>query len=575
MRISLNANRLKRLFATPVYVTLITAISILLIETINLIVLNGFRIQRQKDLFDVVLDAVFMMLMLIPVLLFFVYRPMKSYLTAKERVEEKLLANNQELESKVLERTAELEKLHRLMEKKYQEELEFTQVKLISVINSLRIGVSTLNKDMQVLTTNEQMVRWFPALDPAKKSICHEVFFSDLRDGICPDCPVQRAFSDGETHETIKQQRYHGQVKHWRLMSSPNKNNRGEVVAVTLFTEDVTERVKAEHSLRELNDNLANIVKRRTQQINGILESISDPLFLLDTNGEFVFLNSGAERLLKKNQQELLGKSIWDEFPETLDPKLHSVFCQALVENVSLEYEADHSNRWLHVKVYPCGPGIVIYLMDLTQRKQMELDLQQSYANLTNTFTEIVNSLATITEKRDPYSAGHMKRVAELCSAIAGELGVSEKVAKSVFIAGALHDIGKIYVPTDILNKPGRLTDLEMGIIKTHPQIAYEVLEKIPFEHPVAETVLQHHERLNGSGYPNGLIGDNLLLEARILAVADVVEAMASHRPYRPAIGLDKALAEIESNKGVLYDPEVVDACLRLFGGEYRLEFTA
>jgi putative nucleotidyltransferase with HDIG domain len=166
---------------------------------------------------------------------------------------------------------------------------------------------------------------------------------------------------------------------------------------------------------------------------------------------------------------------------------------------------------------------------------------------------------------RDPYTAGHQQKVAGLASVIAREMGMDDLAVDHLIMAATVHDIGKMYVPADILSKPGKLSTLEWEIIKTHAQGGYEILAGIEFSRPVAKMVLQHHERLDGSGYPNGLKDGEILLEAKILAVADVVEAMASHRPYRPALGIDMALHEIEHQKGELYDPEVVEICLRLF----------
>jgi len=173
--------------------------------------------------------------------------------------------------------------------------------------------------------------------------------------------------------------------------------------------------------------------------------------------------------------------------------------------------------------------------------------------------------MALTVETRDPYTGGHQRRATNLARAIATEMGLSEEQIDGIRMAGLVHDLGKISVPAGILNKPSRLTEDEFGIVQTHPQVGYDILKTIEFPWPVAQIVLQHHERMDGSGYPKGLVGKDVLLEARILAVADVVEAMSSHRPYRPALGMDKALEEISRNKGVLYDPSVVDACLKVF----------
>ena len=194
-------------------------------------------------------------------------------------------------------------------------------------------------------------------------------------------------------------------------------------------------------------------------------------------------------------------------------------------------------------------------------------DLQRSLDRQSRMMEGAVQAIGLALEMRDPYTAGHQRRVARLASAIARELGLPEERVEGIRIAGLLHDIGKISVPAEILSKPGKITDYEFTMIKVHARIGYEILKTIEFDQPVALAALQHHERLDGSGYPDGLVGDGILLEARILGVADVVEAMSSHRPYRPALGLDKALAEVEGKKGRHFDVQVVDACVRLLAG--------
>lgn len=173
--------------------------------------------------------------------------------------------------------------------------------------------------------------------------------------------------------------------------------------------------------------------------------------------------------------------------------------------------------------------------------------------------------MAATVELRDPYTAGHQRRVAGLASAIAKQMSLSDEQSEVIRLAGLVHDLGKINVPSDILSKPGRLSEAEFSLVKAHAQAGYDILKEIEFPWPIAKIVHQHHERINGSGYPRGIEGESIRLEARILAVADVVEAMISHRPYRPALGVDRALEEISKNRGESYDPEVVDACLAFF----------
>ncbi len=191
-------------------------------------------------------------------------------------------------------------------------------------------------------------------------------------------------------------------------------------------------------------------------------------------------------------------------------------------------------------------------------------NIKQKHGELQKALDGVIHAVSLVVETRDPYTAGHQRRVAELARAIAGEMGFSEWQVMGVYITGLLHDVGKVAVPTEILSKPGKINQYEFSIIKNHSRIGYEILQRIEFPWPVTRAVLQHHERLNGSGYPAGLSGDEIIIEARILGVADVVEAMSSHRPYRPALGLDAALDEIAEGKGILYDAEVVGACLNL-----------
>ncbi|MCJ7687104.1 MAG: response regulator [Desulfobacteraceae bacterium] len=219
---------------------------------------------------------------------------------------------------------------------------------------------------------------------------------------------------------------------------------------------------------------------------------------------------------------------------------------------------------------------ILMSVANALRRRELEIanrayseGLEQLVADRTSQLKKaldgIIQAIASTVEIKDLYTAGHQLRVAGLAFAIAKEMGLSEDQAEGVRVAGTIHDLGKIAVPAEILSKPGQITEIEFGIIKTHPQTGYDILKDMEFPWPLAQIVLQHHEKMDGSGYPQGLSDEKILLEARVLSVADVVEAMASHRPYRPALGIDVALEEISKNKGLLYDPEVVDACLKLF----------
>ena len=204
-------------------------------------------------------------------------------------------------------------------------------------------------------------------------------------------------------------------------------------------------------------------------------------------------------------------------------------------------------------------------MQDISAKTRAEEQIQRYVAQLETAFMSTVQVATTLSEMRDPYTAGHERRVAEIAVAIGTELGFDDRRLEGLRVAVYLHDIGKITIPAEILSKPGKLTAIEFQLIKGHPQSSYDVLKEVTFPWPVAEIAWQHHERLDGTAYPQGLKQDAILLEARIMAVADVVEAMASHRPYRAGLGIDKALAEIERGRGTAYDPVVADACLKLF----------
>ncbi len=210
--------------------------------------------------------------------------------------------------------------------------------------------------------------------------------------------------------------------------------------------------------------------------------------------------------------------------------------------------EIEHSNRSLESRV-----------------QEQVLLLQESFARMRKTLEGIVLALSSAVELRDPYTAGHQQRVTSLSCAIGFEIGLTEDQVAGLRVAGLLHDIGKICIPAEILVKPGRISEIEFNLIKTHAQFGYDILNPIEFPWPIARIVVQHHESMDGSGYPSGCVGNDILIEARILKVADSVEAMATNRPYRAALGIDAALAEISKNSGNKYDPVPVDVCKGLF----------
>jgi PAS domain S-box-containing protein len=234
-------------------------------------------------------------------------------------------------------------------------------------------------------------------------------------------------------------------------------------------------------------------------------------------------------------------------------------------------YRADGTTMWIamNVSFVRDGNGNVVGIQgvsrDITARKETEARLTETLDNLRHAISTTIQVLNLAVETKDPYTAGHQRRTTDLARTIATEMGLPPEKIEGIRMAGSIHDIGKISVPAEILSKPTKLTAIEMSLIRVHAEQGYEILKDVVSPWPLAEIVYQHHERMDGSGYPRGLKGDEIIPEARILAVADVVESMASHRPYRPALGVGAALEEIEKNAGTLYDRDVAEVCLKLF----------
>jgi PAS domain S-box-containing protein/putative nucleotidyltransferase with HDIG domain len=298
-----------------------------------------------------------------------------------------------------------------------------------------------------------------------------------------------------------------------------------------------------------------------------IFDNIHDSIIMTDLTGNIMRWNPAAERMFGYVKDEISCKTLDVLATRIINGKLRDGRWAGEMNFT----RKDGTEVVCETAVIPlCDERGTITAVcgvshDITKHKQAAQELQSSYDKLRETLIVTVNALASTVEMRDPYTAGHQRRVTILACAIAEEMGLTEEQFDGIRLAGLVHDIGKITVPAEILNKPGRISEIELNIIKTHPQAGYNVLKEIEFPWPVARIVLQHHERLDGSGYPEGLKDDRIMPEAKVLAVADVVEAMASHRPYRPALGIEAALHEITMHKGTLYDPDATDICARLF----------
>jgi PAS domain S-box-containing protein len=327
---------------------------------------------------------------------------------------------------------------------------------------------------------------------------------------------------------------------------------------------DIRERHEVEQALAEAQATYRALVE--TQSLVGI--------FLLD-GSKILYHNPRADEIFGYQPGELVGQPVKVQVVDEDWPATERAVRGVLsgeIPTLKVEFRGRRKDGG-QVLVSAHGtlghhngrPMIIGVLLDVTEQRRAEQQIKLHVAQLEAAFMRTVDVATTLSEIRDPYTAGHEKRVAEIAVAIGAELGFDARRQQGLRIAGMLHDVGKMSIPAEILSKPGKLTTVEFLMVKGHPQASYEILKNVEFPWPVAQVALQHHERIDGSGYPQGLKGEEILLEARIMSVADVVEAMSSHRPYRAGLGINKALAEIERGRGSAYDPVVVDACLKLF----------
>jgi len=353
------------------------------------------------------------------------------------------------------------------------------------------------------------------------------------------------------------------------------------MTVVLAFARDITERKQADEA-----------ILRSKLLLQSVIDSTPDWMYVKDVQHRFLLVNRSFAAAQNLTPQDMIGRGDSDFFSQEMcrgnpDKGIrgfhaddNQAFQGQMVHNRSnIVTWADGSMHIYDTYKIPLADqsgkiyGALIYSRDITEQQEAEYEREASFNTLQKTLHDVINTMAKIVEMRDPYTSGHQGRVAELAGAVAREMKLDDTRIEHLMMAASIHDIGKMYVPADILSKPGKLSDIEWAMIKTHVEGSYEILKDLEFSQPIALMALQHHERLDGSGYPNGLKGEETLLEAKILAVADVVEAMSSHRPYRPALGIDKALEEISSNKGVLYDPDIVDTCLKLFkNGQFKFK---
>ncbi len=356
------------------------------------------------------------------------------------------------------------------------------------------------------------------------------------------------------------------------LAATAAQDADGEPVCRVVLN-DITERKRGEAALQESEESYRNL-----------FENAGEAIFVAQ-DGKLVFFNPTATRIIGYSAEELLSMPFTGFIhPDDRDMVIDRHYRRVKEEASPSIYpfriiHRDGSVRWVELNTvlinWQGKPATLNFLNDITERKQAEEKLRESLEQLRRAVETTIQVLVMAVEMKDPYTASHQRRMTDLARTMATEMGLPPEKIEGLRIAGVIHDIGKIILPTEILSKPTKLSDIEFSMIKEHVRLGYDILKDVESPWPLAEIVLQHHERMDGSGYPRGLKGEEILIEARILAVADVVEAMASHRPYRPALGIGAALAEIEKNRGLLYDSHVVDTCLRVFREKgYQIEGT-
>jgi PAS domain S-box-containing protein/putative nucleotidyltransferase with HDIG domain len=352
-----------------------------------------------------------------------------------------------------------------------------------------------------------------------------------------------------------------GTQKYLEFNTTPVPGHADYVLGIV---RDITERKLAEKAKAALKE---SEVRYKT-----IIETANDGIVIIQ-DGLITFANPFLLKNSGYTKEELIGKPFRNFIAtDYLDQILDINERRKAGEAAASSYEAilkmaGGRRAFVEVNVseitYHGKPGFFTVIHDITKHKEVETELRDTLGKLREAMNATTQAIAMIAEYRDPYTAGHQRRVADLGRAIAAEMGLSQEQIDAVRMAGLLHDIGKISIPAEILTKPTKLTETEFKLIKEHPQVAFDILKSIVFPWPIADIIYQHHERIDGSGYPRGLKGEDILIEAKVLAIADVVEAMITHRPYREARKLEDALREISTNRGILYDPEAADACLR------------
>jgi len=494
--------------------------------------------------------------------------------------------------------------------KRVEESLRMSELQHRTTLDSMGDALHVVDTNLIFILANTALKQWNKELGLPTEVVGRELFevFPFLPDKVREE--YRKVFNTGKILITEE----HTRISNMDIITETRKIPVFEdkkVTQIVTILRDITERKRTEQ-IQMVLFKISNAVNT-TKDLNELFESIHGHLStIVDTNNFYIAIYNDEDYSI--SLPYFVDKSgVFTEVPVSVPSGrsftsyvirsgkplfVTDAEAQKLVDVGEIEIMGARSKVWLGVPLIIANEVIGALVVqsytdpnlynekDLEilkfvsgqiaiaiERKRSQDELKKSFAKLEKIVEGTVNALASTTEKRDPYTAGHQQRVTQLACAIAKEMKLSEEQIEGIRVAGILHDIGKIYVAAEILNKPVRLNNNEMTLVRTHAQVGYDILKTVEFPFPVAQVVLQHHERVDGSGYPQGLKGEEILLESKILAVSDVVEAMCSHRPYRPAHGTDKALAEIIEQRGILYDPAVADTCVKLFTeGKFKFE---
>lgn len=483
------------------------------------------------------------------------------YAIERKSLESALIAANAALEKRVAERTVDLERTNRALHSSVERYQAVTHTATDAIITADAQGVI---KDWNAGATHlfgyaqaEVVGQPLTLLIPQR-----------LRDGHLGG--MKRVLSGGERHAIGKTVELVGRRKDASEFPIELSLSEWSVAGQQHFTgiiRDVSERKRAVDALRA-----------GEEKFRGLVEQMIAGMYIIQ-DMQFAYVNLRlAEIFGYGSATELIGLDattvvvptdrliIVENMRQRLDSKIASVpyrFTGLRKDGSTIQVEM-HSARATHGG----RPAIIGLMQDISDKDRAEEETKRHIEDLRNAFMSTVEVATILNEMRDPYTAGHERRVGGLAAAIGAKLGLDEHRQEGLLVAGKLHDVGKIIIPSEILSKPGKLNAIEYRLIQEHARAGYDVLKDVKFPWPLATVALQHHERMDGSGYPQGLKGDAIVLEARIMAVADVIEATSSHRPYRAGQGIDKALAEVEHDSGTKYDRAVVDACLTLFREE-------